>query len=131
MKELIIIKIMNDFKVICFKLAFLLMTAKSLICFNSRADVGVLSCCRLYHSKHLSSISYIITYNSVKVAALVWSGAKLRQCNHRSAVMKCIIAYQYKLTTHRAASEVLDLDWEIKTAVGLLQLKSTCNCLAL
>ncbi len=37
--------IMNDFKVICFKLAFLLMTAKFLICFNSSADVGVLSCC--------------------------------------------------------------------------------------
>ncbi len=28
-----------------------------------------------------------------------------------------------QLTTHRAASEVLDLDWETKTAVGLLQLR--------
>ncbi len=36
--------------------------------------------------------------------------------------MKFIIA-TVQLTTHRAASEVLDLDWEIKTAVGLLQLR--------
>ncbi len=66
----------------------------------------------------------------MQLKLLLWSGLELSSdnCNHRSAVMKFIIANQYRLTTHRAASEVLDLDWEIKTAVGLLQFKSTCNC---
>ncbi len=87
---------MNDFKVICFKLAFLLMTAKYLICFSSSADYSpavartTASICQAY--------SYIIAYK-IQLKLLLWSGLELSSdnCNYRSAVMKFITANQYNL----------------------------------